>query len=77
MRGGNMNRDWFEWFFQVIFPKLFIGIFATAILMFISILVAVVWFGVVIFSDPEGAANSAGNIVGEFVAPIAQSVDGE
>ena len=64
-------------FFEKVFPKLFIAIFAIA---FISILVqfAVVGYaGYKLVTDPEGTANFVGTIAGEAIRPVADAIKGE
>lgn len=62
-------------FFDVWFPKIFIGMFvfiaSMILLQFAAIGMAAYW----VISDPEGAAKDIGTIVGAGVEPIAEILD--
>jgi hypothetical protein len=78
MRNRNFHRrDGMEWFFDRVFPKLFIGMFVV-VLTAITVQFAVMgWVGYQVISDPEGAAEMIGTIVGEAVRPVADAIKGE
>jgi len=77
MRNFGHRKDGMDWFFDRVFPKLFMTIFAIA---FIAILVqfAVIGYaGYKLVTDPSGTANFVGTIAGEAIRPVADAVRGE
>ena len=66
-----MNR-----FFDVWFPKIFIGMFVIAGLLAVLQIVIFVSAGFWLLTDPH-AASTIGNHVGEVVRPIADAVKGD
>ena len=78
MRNRNFHRrDGMDWFFDRVFPKLFIGIFAVVITVFVVQFALIGVAGYHVLTDPEGTANIVGTIVGEAVRPVAEAIKGE
>jgi len=73
----NQRQDTMSWFFDRVFPKLFIGMFVFAALI-ILIQVAIIGFaGYKIVSDPEGTAKTVGTIAAEAIKPVVDAVKEE
>lgn len=78
MRNSNFNRgNDMDWFFERVFPKLFIGIFAVAITVITVQFAVIGWAGYHVLTDPEGTANIVGTIAGEAIRPVAEAIKGE
>lgn len=71
------RRDGMEWFFDRVFPKLFIGIFVIVIAVFVIQFVIIGTAGYHLITDPEGTANFVGTIAGEALRPVADAIKGE
>jgi hypothetical protein len=78
---GNLNRRNFnhesgDWMFKVV-PWI-IGIGFVVVITVIAVQFVVIgWAGYHAVTDPEGAANFVGTIVGEAVRPVAEAIKGE
>ena len=81
MRNRNFNRRGFDhsqgdWLFR--FVPVFIGIvFVITITLVVIQFTLMGWVGYHAVTDPEGAANFVGTIVGEAVRPVAEAIKGE
>jgi hypothetical protein len=73
----NIDRDGMGWFFDRVFPKLFIGLFAVALTVILFQFAVIGVAGYHVLTDPEGTANFVGTIVGEAVRPVADAIKGE
>ena len=71
------NRNGMDWFFDRVFPKLFIGIFVVVITVIIVQFAVIGWAGYNLLTDPEGTANTVGTVLGEVIRPVADSIKGE
>lgn len=71
------RKDTTSWFFDRVFPKLFIGIFVVVILLFLVQVVIIGWAGYQVISDPEGSARAVGAVAAEVIKPVADAVRGE
>ncbi len=66
-----------DWFFDRVFPKLFIGIFAVALTVILVQFAIVGFVGYKVITDPMGSANFIGTVAGEALKPVANAVKGE
>lgn len=66
-----------DWFFDKVFPKLFIAIFAVAFIGILAQFAVVGYAGYKLVTDPAGTANFVGTIAGEALRPVADAVRGE
>lgn len=71
------RQDTMSWFFDRVFPKLFIGIFVIVILLFLAQVAIIGWAGYHVISDPEGSARAVGAVAAEVIKPVADAVKGE
>lgn len=78
MRGRfNRGDSSLEWFFEKVFPKLFIGMFILGAVVIVVQFAVVGYAGYKLVTDPTGAANFVGTIAGEVMRPVADAVRGE
>jgi hypothetical protein len=71
------QRNGMDWFFDRVFPKLFIGIFAVALTAILVQFAIVGFIGYKVITDPMGSANFIGTVAGEALKPVANAVNGE
>jgi TRAP-type C4-dicarboxylate transport system permease small subunit len=77
MRIRRHNNTGMDWFFDKVFPKLFIGIFLVILSVILVQFAFIGWAGYQFVTNPEGSANFVGTIIGEAVRPVADAVRGE
>lgn len=75
-RNNFYRRNTTDWFFDFIFPKLFIGIFVIVLTTIIAQFALIGWGAYQFISNPEGTANYIGTIAGEALRPVADAVRG-
>lgn len=76
MRNRFNRRDDFDRNFSRM-NKVFWIFFAVILTLIIGQFALMGWAGYQLFTDPEGTANTVGNILGEIVRPVADAVRGE
>jgi hypothetical protein len=76
MRNRFNRRDDFDRNFSLM-NKVFWIFFAVILTLIIGQFALMGWAGYQLFTDPEGTANTVGNILGEVIRPVADAVRGE
>lgn len=66
-----------DWFFDRVFPKLFVGIFVFAATVILFQFAVIGYAGYKLLTDPHGTANFIGTVAGEAIAPVADAIKGE
>lgn len=77
MRKFGQQRMGMDWFFDRVFPKLFIGVFLIVITVFLVQFAIIGYAGYHLITDPTGTANFVGTVAGEALRPVADAVRGE
>ena len=66
-----------DWFFDKVFFKLFIAVFAIAFIGVIVQFAVIGYVGYQVITDPMGSANFVGTVAGEVLKPVAEAVKGQ
>jgi hypothetical protein len=67
------RKDPMDTFFKF-FPYIFIGMFVVAITVIVVQFAVVGYLGYQVVTDPEGSADTVGNILGRLAAPVADAI---
>jgi hypothetical protein len=75
MRNRNLRQsNGLDWFFDRVFPKLFIGIFALVATVILVQFAVIGYAGYKLLTDPHGTANFIGTVAGEAIKPVADAI---
>lgn len=66
-----------RFFFDRVFPVLFVGVFTIATLFIVLMVSAIVFFVYQFAVDAEGTANLVGTLIGEGIRPIVDVFQGD